>query len=926
MTRRLHTFASSLDNFTTFKEAQSLSCVNILYVDIFVHTWSLTYCMLGRPIGVSQVSLSFSVAWRCSASPFAQQYSRPSFRYLSMFKQAVTSHHQQARKVETPLDGAGRTTPSWKPPAQTRLSSTTTAHTENVLGPVTDSKINRRDAQSSAGNLSVKRTSSGLVKAIGGTSQNSFEDDTQPAHVSSGMAGRQCWPSSTATKQVNVDFDEDDFDSDLDLEVEVPATKPSVSYPTLPAKQQSPPPQRKNITYPNLHKAQLHTHASRDSGYATGGNDEPPPSSVPIPWSSSPAEHTAPPARSHGLGKFAYHAEGEPRSNTHAGTRAAQPVAQTESAPKPSKRRTLPWLAQESRVEAQSPKRAKSGGSLGQSAPPIEPTKTPAPKKSETQYPWDASASAIKEQRKLRKESKKIAQESTTLPSDSAGIQTRKPTPIARLALSTEQRHILDLIVDQKKSVFFTGSAGTGKSVLLREIISVLRKRNAKQQDRVAITASTGLAACNIGGVTLHSFAGIGLGKEDVPELVKRVKRNQKAKHRWLRTSVLIVDEISMVDAELFDKLEAIARAIRNTPRPFGGIQVVITGDFFQLPPVPENGKMARFCFDAGAWATAIDHTIGLHHVFRQKDSTFADMLNEMREGKLKDSSVQTFHSLSRPLDEDSIYPSFAATELFSTRAEVDAANGSRMHQLQGTPIVFEARDGGTIVDKTQRDRLLANCMAPEVLELKKGAQVMLIKNIDEMLVNGSLGRIRGFMNEAQFDSYNADPDEFEMLQMAEDDAGLSKEQMKKRRLMHINAGSSSQAWPLVRFTLSDGNTRDLLCNRETWKIELPNGEVQASRAQVPLILAWALSIHKAQGQTLEKVKVDLGKVFEKGQAYVALSRATTMKGLQVLRFNREKVQAHPRVRDFYAELSRVGGEKSKEKKEGWEGVGLGKR
>jgi len=117
---------------------------------------------------------------------------------------------------------------------------------------------------------------------------------------------------------------------------------------------------------------------------------------------------------------------------------------------------------------------------------------------------------------------------------------------------------------------------------------------------------------------------------------------------------------------------------------------------------------------------------------------------------------------------------------------------------------------------------------------------------------------------------------------------------------------TTSQVWPMVRFTLSDGNTRDLLCSREAWKIELPNGEVQASRSQVPLILAWALSIHKAQGQTLERVKVDLGKVFEKGQAYVALSRATSIQGLQVLRFDPKKVVAHERVRTFYASLSRA--------------------
>ena len=175
-------------------------------------------------------------------------------------------------------------------------------------------------------------------------------------------------------------------------------------------------------------------------------------------------------------------------------------------------------------------------------------------------------------------------------------------------------------MVEKKKSVFFTGSAGTGKSVLLREIISSLRKKYAREPDRIAVTASTGLAACNVGGVTLHSFAGIGLGKEPVAELVKKIKKNQKARHRWMRTKVLVVDEVSMVDGELFDKLESIARQLRNNGRPFGGIQLVITGDFFQLPPVPDRGKVAQFAFDASTWTTSVEYTIGLHHVFRQKD------------------------------------------------------------------------------------------------------------------------------------------------------------------------------------------------------------------------------------------------------------------------------------------------------------------
>lgn len=233
------------------------------------------------------------------------------------------------------------------------------------------------------------------------------------------------------------------------------------------------------------------------------------------------------------------------------------------------------------------------------------------------------------------------------------------------------------------------------------------------------------------------------------------------------------------------------------------------------------------------------------------------------------------------------------------------------MHFLRGELRTFDARDGGSILDITQRTKLLSNCMAPERIDLKKGAQVMLIKNIDEQLVNGSLGRVVAFMNEATFERYQANEDEYvngkgEMI----DDAVVEE---NKRHIIKgglLGGGDrvadTSSLFPLVTFTLPDGTTRQLLCQREKWKIELPNGEVQASRDQIPLILAWALSIHKAQGQTLERVKVNLGKVFEKGQAYVALSRATNMAGLQVLNFDPKKVVAHDKVRGFYAGLSRA--------------------
>ena len=232
------------------------------------------------------------------------------------------------------------------------------------------------------------------------------------------------------------------------------------------------------------------------------------------------------------------------------------------------------------------------------------------------------------------------------------------------------------------------------------------------------------------------------------------------------------------------------------------------------------------------------------------------------------------------------------------------------MANLGGKPVEFIAEDGGSIVDKAQRDKLLSNCMAPANIPLKKGAQVMLIKNIDETLVNGSIGKVIAFMDEKMFDIYHEDGNEedfqaVETLDMNEED--MTESRKKLRAMINKDGpGDTSRKWPLVRFAIADGTSRDLLCQRESWKIELPNGEVQAFRNQVPLILAWALSIHKAQGQTLERVKVDLGRIFEKGQAYVALSRATCQEGLQIIRFDPKKVMAHDRVRSFYDSLYSV--------------------
>ena len=427
-----------------------------------------------------------------------------------------------------------------------------------------------------------------------------------------------------------VHFDENDFDDDADLDLDIDYPIPSASSmaaPPKPSPQQYVPPQRSPYTLPQQSRSKAPTSTPQH------------PSSSAQTWSSSSPSHLAAPPASlaRQQRELQYKKELFADEESHV-------------VPRPSKRRTLPWVetkAEEDKIAARNDDRAEllAGRATLGSSPPIlcfrckeeghyakecpkskakgtEWDYTPMPK--DKNMPWNTTASAVKEQQKRFKDKQKASRRF-----DEAALDVledhhkRKSVPMALISLSDEQKRVLDLVAKQSKSVFFTGSAGTGKSVLMKAIIAELRKKYIKEPDRIAVTASTGLAACNIGGVTLHSFGGIGLGKEDVPTLVKKIKRNQKAKNRWLRTKILIIDEISMVDGDLFDKLEGIARSMRNNGRAFGGIQLVITGDFFQLPPVPDYDNKARgakFAFDATTWPTSIHHTIGLTEVFRQKD------------------------------------------------------------------------------------------------------------------------------------------------------------------------------------------------------------------------------------------------------------------------------------------------------------------
>lgn len=472
--------------------------------------------------------------------------------------------------------------------------------------------------------------------------------------------------------------------------------------------------------------------------------------------------------------------------------------------------------------------------------------------------------------------------------------------------LSAEQKAVLHLVLEGRQNIFFTGAAGTGKSVLLRCIIDHLKRKYARQPDTVAVTATTGIAACNIGGTTLHSFAGVGLGQDDVPHMVRKIKRNRRSMVRWEKVKVLLIDEVSMLSAELLDKLEAVARELRGNNLMFGGIQLVLTGDLFQLPPISREGNPS-FCFEANCWQRLVDRTVNLTQIFRQADPHFARILNELREGEVSEGTQELFQSLCRPVK---IPKGLIPTRLFPRRDDVDNANQRALERLKGTAYEYLAEDYESNRAKQEGIKIDQHCIAPQLVKLREGAQVMMLKNIDSTVVNGSIGRVVGFMSQSDFSGAKTSGkgassvyDERALGVTSDLSDPVNARKCERLRQLTELHGKSEARWPLVRFMTPSNLPRYMLVMPESWGIQTQEGDVLASRVQIPLMLAWALSIHKAQGQTLQYLSVNLERIFETGQAYVAISRATSIGGLQLMRFNRNKVRVNPRVRDFYRNL-----------------------
>lgn len=460
------------------------------------------------------------------------------------------------------------------------------------------------------------------------------------------------------------------------------------------------------------------------------------------------------------------------------------------------------------------------------------------------------------------------------------------PPSITMESLTIEQRQAAEIILNkERKNVFITGSAGTGKSFLLKYLVQELRKQKNESGDtlRVSICAPTGVAAIIVGGSTLHSFFGIGLGTGSISSLLNKVNKNSAAKKRLEETDVLIIDECSMLSSELLEKLDVIAREIRFNgmlrDEPFGGMQIIKFGDFYQLPPVErlaERGinPMRSFCFESEVWSQLglSENMIVLKQVQRQENLEFVTLLNKVRVGEVNSVDVNLLNakcliSETNPLPNDGILP----TRLYVLNKDVDAENEMRLSEIQSEEIVCRAVDkwresmpiGTTATTKKKMKESLDMELPPE-LKLKIGAQVMLTRNkdVDSNLVNGSRGIIENFVFDGDF---------------------------------HV---------PVVRF---DNGSIVKVTPVESIRYNPDGAEGCLVRMQIPLKLAWAITIHKSQGSTLSRASLDISSAFEYGQCYVALSRVRSLDGLWLERpVQLRNIMVSPQVRQFFESKGRL--------------------
>lgn len=440
------------------------------------------------------------------------------------------------------------------------------------------------------------------------------------------------------------------------------------------------------------------------------------------------------------------------------------------------------------------------------------------------------------------------------------------------MELSPEQKEAFDKY-QLGENIFITGPGGSGKSMLIREIV-----KDAKGLGKnVQVCALTGTAAVILqcGAKTIHSWGGIGLAKGDMKALANKVNKSKFKKRNWTSVNLLIVDEVSMMSLKLFELLEWTAKLCRKDVRPFGGIQVIFTGDFYQLPPVGNEAEpeTCQFCFESPLWDSIFPNQIQLIHIFRQNDNLYKKILNQIRIGRLTKSVVRKLNDyVGREINsENKILP----TILYPTRKRVDTMNSKSLSSLSGDEKLFNYTEVGreeiTLSDEqkiisqlytkeqcdTELKYMVDNINFDKTLKLKVGAQVMCVANLDmnseTPICNGSQGVIINFT-----------PDNN----------------------------------PVVEF--KNGVVRTM--EPHIWQSEtIPSVAIK----QIPLILAWAITIHKSQGATLDHAEIDIGRgIFECGQTYVALSRVKSLDGLYLRSFDPNKILINKKVRDYYEKLA----------------------
>ncbi len=400
-------------------------------------------------------------------------------------------------------------------------------------------------------------------------------------------------------------------------------------------------------------------------------------------------------------------------------------------------------------------------------------------------------------------------------------------------------------------NVFLTGEPGSGKTYTINRFCAYLREHGIEP----AITASTGIAATHIGGMTIHSWSGIGVRRQLSQYDIEDIAARERVAKRIVLASVLIIDEISMLDGDFLTMLDAVCRRIKNSPRSFGGLQIIFVGDFFQLPPVSQSkregetvtdlfedaaGKRARFAFGSPAWERANPVTCYLSEQHRQEDARYLDLLSAIR----SNSVGENVHVLLKSRSIDKSQPITGIPKLFSHNVDVDRVNIEELEAISEAERVFEMKSQGVQV---LVESLKKGCLSPERLVLKIGASVMFTKNNFEAgFVNGTLGTVTSFSRE-----------------------GLP--------VVTTRSGAHIMPFPM-EWQLADGS------------------KVLAKITQIPLRLAWAMTVHKSQGMSLDSALIDLSQAFEYGQGYVALSRLRALSGLYLLGYNVRALEVHPEL------------------------------